>query len=253
MTQFPRAFVLHQCHGEPLSGAELPNGRVVVFDDPEGWLSTGASSADELLRCGYHGARIEWADQAQPLPTDVRSALREKYAAAIYDRAEQAEAAIERVREALGAAENSDLRTSLGTSPGDVIRAIRAALDQPQQPTSTARHTGQQPTTTELHADVQGRCPACGSGWLILGSGGHVTCPRIGCPNPSAPDDLLNQRAHDWSPEQQSTAEPETVLPTAVLLGTPCDACEHTLNWHRNDVGCIVPRCVCSQFQQPTA
>ncbi|MFE7347499.1 hypothetical protein [Streptomyces fimicarius] len=107
MTQFPRAFVLHQCHGEPLSGVELPNGRVVVFDDPEGWLSTGASSADELLRCGYHGARIEWADQAQRLPT-------------------------------------------------------------------------------------------------------------------------------------------------AVLLGTPCDACEHTLNWHRNDVGCTVPRCVCGRFQQPT-
>ena len=37
-----------------------------------------------------------------------------------------------------------------------------------------------------------------------------------------------------------------------VLLATPCDACEHTLNWHRNDVGCMVRRCVCGRFQPPT-
>ncbi|MFE2384473.1 hypothetical protein [Streptomyces misionensis] len=38
---------------------------------------------------------------------------------------------------------------------------------------------------------------------------------------------------------------------TSALLATPCDACEHTLNWHRNDVGCTVPDCVCSQFREP--
>ncbi|KOV86089.1 MULTISPECIES: hypothetical protein [unclassified Streptomyces] len=35
----------------------------------------------------------------------------------------------------------------------------------------------------------------------------------------------------------------------AALLSTPCDACDHTLNWHRNDVGCTVPRCVCGRWQ----
>jgi hypothetical protein len=39
--------------------------------------------------------------------------------------------------------------------------------------------------------------------------------------------------------------------PTALLFATPCDACEHTLNWHRNDVGCTVPLCVCGRFQPP--
>ncbi|MFH9610461.1 hypothetical protein [Streptomyces sp. NPDC017448] len=38
---------------------------------------------------------------------------------------------------------------------------------------------------------------------------------------------------------------------TAAMLATPCDACDHTLNWHRNDVGCTVPRCVCGRFQDP--
>lgn len=38
--------------------------------------------------------------------------------------------------------------------------------------------------------------------------------------------------------------------PSAVVcLSTPCDACEHTLNWHDNKAGCSVPRCVCGRFQ----
>lgn len=39
---------------------------------------------------------------------------------------------------------------------------------------------------------VQGRCPACRGKHLFLGEGGHVTCSLIGCPNPTAADDLLN-------------------------------------------------------------
>lgn len=39
---------------------------------------------------------------------------------------------------------------------------------------------------------VQGRCPACGGSSLFLGDGGYVTCSRIDCPNPSAPDELLH-------------------------------------------------------------
>jgi hypothetical protein len=39
--------------------------------------------------------------------------------------------------------------------------------------------------------DVHGRCPACGGSSLFLGEGGHVTCSRIDCPDPSAGDGLL--------------------------------------------------------------
>lgn len=50
--------------------------------------------------------------------------------------------------------------------------------------------------------------------------------------------------------EQQPAASTQDGTATA-LLATPCDACDHTLNWHRNDAGCTVPRCVCGRFQQP--
>ncbi|MCI4045105.1 hypothetical protein [Streptomyces sp. TRM75563] len=46
---------------------------------------------------------------------------------------------------------------------------------------------------------------------------------------------------------ENTAAEPSA----AAMLSTPCDACDHTLNWHRNDVGCTVPRCVCGRFQDP--
>jgi hypothetical protein len=52
--------------------------------------------------------------------------------------------------------------------------------------------------------------------------------------------------------DETPPAETASVSPTAVLRATPCDACRHTLNWHRNDVGCTVPRCVCGRFQPPT-
>ncbi|WP_327335090.1 hypothetical protein [Streptomyces anulatus] len=49
-----------------------------------------------------------------------------------------------------------------------------------------------------------------------------------------------------------TTSEGPAAAPTtAAMLSTPCDACDHTLNWHRNDVGCTVPRCVCGRFQDP--
>lgn len=40
--------------------------------------------------------------------------------------------------------------------------------------------------------DVQGRCPACSGSSLFLGEGGHVTCSRLDCPDPTAADDLLH-------------------------------------------------------------
>jgi len=38
---------------------------------------------------------------------------------------------------------------------------------------------------------VVGRCPACNSRSLFVGSGGYVTCGWADCPDPSAADKLL--------------------------------------------------------------
>lgn len=46
-------------------------------------------------------------------------------------------------------------------------------------------------------------------------------------------------------------APPRDVSPTAALLASRCDACQHTLNRHTNYAGCTVPLCVCGRFQPP--
>ena len=50
---------------------------------------------------------------------------------------------------------------------------------------------------------------------------------------------------------ERGEAPAPTPSPTAVYLATRCNACQHTLNWHRNDVGCTVVLCVCGRFQPP--
>lgn len=40
---------------------------------------------------------------------------------------------------------------------------------------------------------VQGRCPACGTSGLFLGSGGYVTCSLAACPEPDAASTLLER------------------------------------------------------------
>lgn len=52
---------------------------------------------------------------------------------------------------------------------------------------------------------------------------------------------------------RRMAGETPATSPMTVYLSTPCDACHHTLNWHRNDVGCTVPLCVCGRFQEPAA
>ncbi|MYR37415.1 hypothetical protein GTX14_13020 [Streptomyces sp. SID4944] len=66
MSAYARPFRLIQRTGEPLDGAEFPNGRVVVMDDPDWGICSGARTLDLLLAHGYHGARIEWPDEARP-------------------------------------------------------------------------------------------------------------------------------------------------------------------------------------------
>lgn len=47
----------------------------------------------------------------------------------------------------------------------------------------------------ERYPRVQGRCPACGSESLFLGSGGYVTCSCRPCPDPCGAADLLDRTA----------------------------------------------------------
>ncbi|MGW1182989.1 hypothetical protein ACWD7Y_05185 [Streptomyces drozdowiczii] len=62
MSEFARGFRLHPPRSGPVfEGAAFPSGHAVVLDDPKYGFVTFAESTEELLRGGYHGARIEWA------------------------------------------------------------------------------------------------------------------------------------------------------------------------------------------------
>lgn len=51
-------------------------------------------------------------------------------------------------------------------------------------------------------------------------------------------------------PAPQGTDRPGRRSPAmTVYLSSPCDTCDHTLNWHDNQSGCTVPRCTCGRFQ----
>ncbi|MEU6597898.1 hypothetical protein [Streptomyces flaveolus] len=56
-----------------------------------------------------------------------------------------------------------------------------------------------------------------------------------------------------WTPGPVAVARAGEAARTtaAAYLATPCDTCTHTLNWHRNDVGCTVAGCACSRFREP--
>ncbi|MER5902974.1 hypothetical protein ABT150_23190 [Streptomyces mirabilis] len=71
-----------------------------------------------------------------------------------------------------------------------VVSAIRAALEAADdRPASTA------PLAAGLPL-VQGRCPACGTAGLFLGSGGYVTCSSADCPEPDAATTVLEGGAN---------------------------------------------------------
>ena len=71
------------------------------------------------------------------------------------------------------------------------------AIPGPRQPTFMEQYERACKTVATLLKerpcqDVQGRCPACHWQTLFLADGGHVTCSRIDCPNPTAADELLH-------------------------------------------------------------
>jgi hypothetical protein len=161
----------------------------------------------------------------------------------------------------------------------DWVPALAAAV-LAVLPAPAARAASTAPLASGL-PHVQGRCPACGTAGLFLGSGGYVTCSSVDCPEPDAATTVLERMADEaQQPEAQAQSgcahrgphpgftcgEVDASQPyfnvrwnngqaetQGALLATRCDACRHTLNWHRNDIGCTVALCVCSRFQQPAA
>lgn len=103
-------------------------------------------------------------------------------------------------------------------------------------------------------------CPGADANAEVLANPQPATTPGGGPPcgnNPNfhltpgdrqAVDDFKAYLARSAAETRQDEAQPSEVT---VYLSTRCDACEHTLNWHRNDVGCTVARCVCGRFQPP--
>lgn len=94
-----------------------------------------------------------------------------------------------------------------------VTTATRSAIDRvlsyvAKAHNSTAADT---PASTApaaaAHPIVRGRCPACRGQSLFLGSGGHITCARLDCPNPCAADDQLHA---DPTPEPAATQATKT-------------------------------------------
>ncbi|TXS35744.1 hypothetical protein [Streptomyces sp. OR43] len=102
---------------------------------------------------------------------------------------------------------------------------LHTALGAPSVPAEWEQHG---------YPDVRGRCPACGNTRLFLGSGGYVTCPRIGCPEPDAASTLLGhavgieQLAAD---RDQAAATVERVRAECAAIGTPhiCNAVDRIL------------------------
>ncbi|MET8080052.1 DUF6085 family protein [Streptomyces sp. NPDC005303] len=85
------------------------------------------------------------------------------------------------------------------------------AIPGPTEPTFVEQHNRACRTVAQLLAErpyqeVRGRCPACGWTSLFLGDGGHVTCSRLECPDPSAADELL----HAEQPARTTSNNPAT-------------------------------------------
>lgn len=76
-----------------------------------------------------------------------------------------------------------------------------------------------------------------------------LTTPVRLCPGGA--DDLISELTIKVAAYMGREVIP-SISPAAALLASRCDACQHTLNWHRNDVGCTVALCTCGPFQPPT-
>jgi hypothetical protein len=61
--------------------------------------------------------------------------------------------------------------------------------------------------------------------------------------------DAAAEKFLDDNPELRRMADETATQTPDVYLTTPCDACDHTLNWHSSgETGCTVPRCACARY-----
>ena len=77
---------------------------------------------------------------------------------------------------------------------------------------------------TDRMRTVQGHCPACRGASRFLGDGGHVTCSRIDCPDPSAADDLLHGNPSAVVPWRLTEAQKPAPDTTATQATEPDEA-----------------------------
>jgi len=197
--------------------------------------------ADHVLAVLYR----EWpwlrAEAEDAAPTDRAAVLRE---------------AAQRLYTALFPAVYADLGQKAAEGVNRAVSELRRMADvQPPAPTDDE-------DDELVCVDQCGSCDACGmepfgtpaEGWReaarFLRRTARASGDRQGALHGARLIEAELRRMADETPDAQ-TARP--VTPMTVYLSTPCDTCDHTLNWHRNDVGCTVPRCVCGRFQEPAA
>lgn len=82
------------------------------------------------------------------------------------------------------------------------------------------------------------------------------TAKTCQCPHPADEHSVYgcaDDCACEWMPQRgaarQAAGQQDAVVAT---LATPCDTCDHTLNWHDNQTGCILDRCACGRFREPS-
>ncbi|MFF7147534.1 hypothetical protein ACFZAO_05605 [Streptomyces griseoaurantiacus] len=233
---------------------ELPTEHLRNFVIAKGYPGT-KGALDELLRRAAASAapsNIEAGD---------RAALRDRIAAALLTtrRADYADLGVK----ANHRQHNFDVRCALCTYDVDSLAdAVLAVLSEPTDQAAVRaaalREAANRIDNEELPDDYVDLFDN-GARWAakllrrLADEAQGTTCPgfetvpnRCGCPCEGCKH---NCAAHE--PAGPAAPAKEAQPTTAALLATPCDVCSHTLNWHRNDVGCTVSRCVCSRFRQP--
>lgn len=85
-----------------------------------------------------------------------------------------------------------------------------SATETPERPEVGSRddRTSETPTETPTgDRSIAGHCPSCGRETLTRANGGHVTCTRLECPEPTAADDLLHDLPTDGMATQLYKAQ----------------------------------------------
>lgn len=115
-----------------------------------------------------------------------------------------------------------------GKPEGECAVTCKAALDAVAMAISKSKPVASTAPAAAAHPLVKGRCPACNGSSLFLGSGGHVTCSRLDCPNPCAVDDQL----HRGRPDPAAAGLEETARVFAALHRSAEETVTRVINLH---------------------